>query len=102
MLLDVWLQGSPIDGLEVLDKIKAKDPTLPVIVLSGHGNIDTAVSAIRRGAVDFIEKPFEAERLILLVGRATETDRLRRENESLKLRSGGEEELTGVSSAING
>lgn len=101
VLLDVWLQGSPMDGLEVLDAIKAKDPTLPVIVLSGHGNIDTAVSAIRRGAIDFIEKPFEAERLILLVDRATETDRLRRENESLKLRSGGEEELGGVSTAIN-
>nr|MBA3897721.1 sigma-54-dependent Fis family transcriptional regulator [Sphingomonadaceae bacterium] len=101
VLLDVWLQGSRLDGLDLLDVIKAKDPSLPVLVISGHGNIDTAVAAIRRGAADFIEKPFEAERLLLLVARATETDRLRRENESLKLRGGGDEELTGASSAIN-
>src|SRR6476646_10430203 len=61
VLLDVWLQGSKLDGLELLDVIKARDATLPVIVISGHGNLDTAVSAIRRGAIDFIEKPFEAE-----------------------------------------
>jgi two-component system, NtrC family, nitrogen regulation response regulator NtrX len=102
VLLDVWLQGSKLDGLELLDVLKAKDPTLPVLVISGHGNIDTAVAAIRRGAVDFIEKPFEAERLVLLVERATETQRLRRENEVLKERSGLDDELNGVSSAING
>ena len=102
VLLDVWLQGSKLDGLELLDVLKAKDPTLPVLVISGHGNIDTAVAAIRRGAVDFIEKPFEAERLILLVQRATETQRLRRENEVLKERTGLDDELNGVSSAING
>ena len=70
VLLDVWLHGSPMDGLEVLDAIKAREPDLPVIVFSGHGNIDTAVSAISRGAMDFIEKPFETERLLHLVGRA--------------------------------
>jgi two-component system, NtrC family, nitrogen regulation response regulator NtrX len=102
VLLDVWLQGSKLDGLDLLDVLKAKDPSLPVLVISGHGNIDTAVAAIRRGAVDFIEKPFEAERLILLVERATETQRLRNENEVLKARSGGDDELNGVSSAING
>ena len=102
VLLDVWLQGSKLDGLELLDVLKAKDPTLPVLVISGHGNIDTAVAAIRRGAVDFIEKPFEAERLVLLVERATETQRLRRENEVLKERTGLDDELNGVSSAING
>ena len=102
VLLDVWLQGSKLDGLELLDVLKAQDPSLPVLVISGHGNIDTAVAAIRRGAVDFIEKPFEAERLILLVERATETQRLRRENEVLKERSGGEDELNGVSTTING
>ena len=101
VLLDVWLKGSKLDGLELLDVIKARDPSLPVLVISGHGNIDTAVSAIRRGAVDFIEKPFEAERLILLVERATETDRLRRENASLRERSGDDEELQGTSTAIN-
>ena len=101
VLLDVWLQGSRLDGLELLDLLKAQDPTLPVLVISGHGNIDTAVAAIRRGAVDFIEKPFEAERLILLVERATETQRLRRENEVLKERGGSDDELNGVSGAIN-
>src|SRR4030095_15896269 len=73
----------------------------PVIIFSGHGNIDTAVTAIRRGAVDFIEKPFEAEKLLHLVARATETERLRRENASLKARFGDEEELNGTSAAIN-
>ncbi len=101
VLLDVWLHGSRLDGLDLLDVIKARDSTLPVLVISGHGNIDTAVAAIRRGATDFIEKPFEAERLILLVQRATETDRLRRENATLKERSGPDDELTGNSNVIN-
>ena len=69
VLLDVWLHGSPMDGLEVLDAIKAREPDLPVIVFSGHGNIDTAVAAIGHGAVDFIEKPFEAEKLLHLLRR---------------------------------
>ena len=101
VLLDVWLHGSPMDGLEVLDAIKAREPELPVIIFSGHGNIDTAVSAIGRGAMDFIEKPFEAERLLLLVERATETERLRRENAHLKLDSALGDAFTGNSSAIN-
>ena len=101
VLLDVWLQGSRLDGLELLDVLKERDPTLPVLVFSGHGNIDTAVHAIRRGAVDFIEKPFEAERLTLLIARATETDRLRRENATLKERVGTDDELNGTSNAIN-
>ena len=101
VLLDVWLQGSRIDGLDLLDEIKRRDPSLPVLVISGHGNIDTAVAAIRRGATDFIEKPFEAGKLLHLVARATETDRLRREHASLRAQIGQEEELTGSSSAIN-
>ncbi|MEW4447957.1 sigma-54 dependent transcriptional regulator [Qipengyuania sp. JC766] len=102
VLLDVWLHGSPMDGLEVLDAIKVREPELPVIIFSGHGNIDTAVSAVSRGAMDFIEKPFEAERLLLLVARATETERLRRENTRLRERNTGEGiEFTGNSSAIN-
>jgi two-component system nitrogen regulation response regulator NtrX len=101
VLLDVWLQGSRLDGLELLDVIKQRDPTLPVLVISGHGNIDTAVAAIRRGAVDFIEKPFEAERLLFLVERATETERLRREVASLRASAGREDDLTGSSVAIN-
>jgi len=60
VLLDVWLQGSKLDGLQLLQEIKQRDPTIPVLVISGHGNLDTAVAAVREGAVDFIEKPFEA------------------------------------------
>jgi two-component system nitrogen regulation response regulator NtrX len=101
VLLDVWLQGSRLDGLQLLEQIKARDPSLPVLMISGHGNLDTAVAAIREGAVDFIEKPFEASRLLHLVGRATETDRLRRENASLKQKAGAEDQLNGSSVAIN-
>ncbi len=101
VLLDVWLHGSPMDGLEVLDAIKAREPQLPVIIFSGHGSIDTAVSAVSRGAVDFIEKPFEAERLLHLVARATETERLRRENARLREGIALAEEFTGNSSVIN-
>ncbi len=101
VLLDVWLHGSPMDGLEVLDAIKAREPELPVVVFSGHGNIDTAVAAVGRGALDFIEKPFEAERLIHLVGRATETERLRRENAQLRQGVSTGDEFTGSSTAIN-
>jgi two-component system nitrogen regulation response regulator NtrX len=101
VLLDVWLHGSAMDGLEVLDAIKAREPELPVIIFSGHGNIDTAVAAISRGAVDFIEKPFEAEKLIHLVSRATETERLRRENAQLRHDFSNAEEFTGNSSSIN-
>jgi two-component system, NtrC family, nitrogen regulation response regulator NtrX len=100
-LLDVWLQGSKLDGLQLLEEMKKRDPTLPVLMISGHGNLDTAVSAIRQGAVDFIEKPFEASHLVHLVTRATETERLRRENEALRAQVGHEMELTGTSAAIN-
>lgn len=100
-LLDVWLQGSKLDGLQLLEEMKKRDPTLPVLMISGHGNLDTAVSAIRQGAVDFIEKPFEASRLVHLVARATETERLKRENETLRAQVGHEMELTGTSAAIN-
>jgi two-component system, NtrC family, nitrogen regulation response regulator NtrX len=101
VLLDVWLQGSKLDGLQLLQEIKRRDSTIPVLMISGHGNLDTAVAAVREGAVDFIEKPFEAERLIYLVDRATETDRLRRENETLRRQVGHEEQLHGSSIAIN-
>ncbi|MFO1239902.1 MAG: sigma-54 dependent transcriptional regulator [Sphingomonadaceae bacterium] len=101
VLLDVWLKGSRLDGLDLLDEIKRRDASLPILVISGHGNLDTAVAAVRRGAADFIEKPFEAERLLHLISRATETQRLRRENETLRAQIGFEDELTGTSSAIN-
>lgn len=100
-LLDVWLQGSQMDGLQLLEEIKRRDATLPCIMISGHGNLDTAVAAVRAGAVDFIEKPFEAEKLLHLVARATETDRLRRENQELRAQAGQEDQLEGTSAAIN-
>ncbi|WP_242139026.1 MULTISPECIES: sigma-54 dependent transcriptional regulator [unclassified Sphingomonas] len=102
VLLDVWLHGSRLDGLELLDEIKRRDPSIPVLMISGHGNLDTAVAAIRRGAADFIEKPFEAERLLLMVARATETERLRAEVASLRASVGRDNDLTGSSTAING
>jgi len=101
VLLDVWLQGSRLDGLELLEEIKRRDPSIPVLVISGHGNLDTAVAAIRRGAVDFIEKPFNADRLLLMVGRATETEQLRQEVASLRAATGRDSDLTGASTAIN-
>ncbi|MBA4306662.1 MAG: sigma-54-dependent Fis family transcriptional regulator [Sphingopyxis sp.] len=101
ILLDVWLRGSSMDGIELLKAIKSRDPQIPVIVFSGHGNIDTAVAAISQGAVDFIEKPFEAGKLLHLVAKATETERLRAENASLRARVGHAEELNGSSGAIN-
>jgi len=101
LVLDIWLQGSRLDGLEILEFVKSRHRDLPVIVISGHGNIETAVAAIKRGAYDFIEKPFEADQLLLTIERATEAERLRRENEDLRRRSGFTVELTGRSSAIN-
>ncbi|MFL6757576.1 MAG: sigma-54-dependent transcriptional regulator [Sphingomicrobium sp.] len=101
VLLDVWLQGSKLDGLQLLEQIKRRDPSLPVLMISGHGNLDTAVAAIREGAVDFIEKPFKADRLLHLVGRATETDRLRREVANLRHQLGPDDQLDGTSVAIN-
>jgi len=102
LILDIWLQGSRLDGIELLDEVKRRDPALPVIVISGHGNVETAVAAIKRGAYDFIEKPFQTEQLLQVVKRATETERLKRENEELKVRTGFDTELTGSSSLING
>ncbi|MBA3576705.1 MAG: sigma-54-dependent Fis family transcriptional regulator [Sphingomonas sp.] len=101
VLLDVWLQGSRLDGIQLLQEVKRQDPSLPVLMISGHGNLDTAVAAVREGAVDFIEKPFEAGHLLHLVARATETERLRRENASLRQHIVHEEVLSGNSVAIN-
>ncbi|MDA1089375.1 MAG: sigma-54 dependent transcriptional regulator [Proteobacteria bacterium] len=99
VLLDIWLQGSELDGLGILKALKLDHPTIPVLMMSGHGTIETAVSAIQDGAYDFIEKPFKSDRLILLVERAIEADRLRRENEELRIRAGTTNELIGRSQA---
>lgn len=101
VVLDVWLQGSERDGLQVLEEVKALDPELPVILISGHGTIETAVSAIRKGADDFIEKPFTSERLLFVIRRALETTRLKRENLDLKANAAHVSELIGTSQSIN-
>ena len=84
LILDIWMQGGGMDGLELLDLVKELDADLPVIMISGHGNIETAVSAIKRGAYDFLEKPFKSDRLLLVVERALEAASLRRENRRLR------------------
>ncbi len=101
VILDIWLQGSRLDGLEVLSIIKKVHPDLPVVIISGHGNIETAVTAIRRGAYDYIEKPFKSDRLILVTMRALEAYSLRREVRQLKERSTQSAEMIGRSTAIN-
>jgi len=100
VVLDIWLQGSRMDGLELLAMFKEIDEDLPVIVISGHGTIETAVAAIRKGAYDFIEKPFNADRLLLVVQRALETTRLKREVSNLKAKSSGSDDLIGTSPAM--
>ncbi len=95
VILDIWLEGSRMDGLQVLNAIKTMRPSVPVIMISGHGTIETAVKAIKQGAYDFIEKPFQADRLLLILERAIEAARLKRENLELKSRAGEPEKLIG-------
>jgi len=85
ILLDIWLQGSELDGLGILKTVKRNHPSVPVLMMSGHGTVEMAVAAIKEGAYDFIEKPFKTDRLVLLVERAIEAARLKRENEELRL-----------------
>src|SRR5499425_3566042 len=99
IFLDIWLQGSRLDGLQMLSDIKAQHPDLPVVMISGHGNIETAVAAIKQGAYDFIEKPFKADRLVLVAQRALENSRLKREVKALKQLSPST--LVGHSPSIN-
>jgi len=101
VVLDIWLQDSELDGIEILRQLRAEMPSVPVVMISGHGTIETAVEAIKIGAYDFIEKPFKADRLLLVIARAIEAALLRRENAELKLRAGGELDLVGASSAMN-
>lgn len=101
LILDIWLQGSEMDGMELLDIVVRDHPALPVIMISGHGNIETAVSAIKKGAYDFIEKPFQADRLLLVVERAIEAARLKREIAELRQRAGTDHELIGDSPELS-
>lgn len=100
MILDVWLKGSSMDGIELLDSLKAIHPNLPVIIISGHGTVETAVSAIRKGAYDYIVKPFKADKLLVTASRALENARLRQENEELKGKSLSDDSLVGTSPQI--
>jgi two-component system nitrogen regulation response regulator NtrX len=101
VFLDIWLQGSRLDGLQVLELIKESHPDLAVVMISGHGNIETAVSAIKSGAYDFIEKPFKADRLVLVAERALEASRLRREVRDLKKGSVQASRIVGRSTVVN-
>ncbi len=100
VILDVWLQGSRLDGLGILQNLHVEEPHVPVVMISGHGNIETAVTAIQHGAYDFIEKPFQSDRLLLVVRRALEAAHLARENAELRLRAGPETELIGTSPVL--
>ncbi len=101
VILDIWLHDSRLDGIELLKVIKHQHPAVPVVIISGHGTIETAVKAIKLGAYDFIEKPFKADRLLLVIERTIEAAKLRQENEELRLRAGPESELIGNSAGIN-
>jgi two-component system nitrogen regulation response regulator NtrX len=100
VILDVWLGNSDRDGLKVLEIIKRDHPYVPVIMISGHGTIETAVTAIKNGAYDFIEKPFQSEKLLLVVQRAIETSQLKRENQELKIKAGADVDLVGTSGVV--
>lgn len=100
VILDIWLQGSRMDGLEVLNQMKKRHPDLPIVIISGHGNVETAVTAIKLGAYDYVEKPFKADRLLLITSRALEASKLRRENKELKEKSPQSTDLVGISGAI--
>jgi len=100
MILDIWLKDSRMDGIDILKATKRDNPGIPVVIISGHGNIEIAVAAIKQGAYDFIEKPFNIDQLMVVIGRAMETSRLRRENVELKRRDDSPAEMIGASSAF--
>jgi two-component system nitrogen regulation response regulator NtrX len=100
MILDIWLKDSRMDGIDILKTVKRDNPDIPVVIISGHGNIEIAVAAIKQGAYDFIEKPFNIDQLMVVVARAMETSRLRRENADLRRRDVSSTEMLGASSAF--
>jgi two-component system nitrogen regulation response regulator NtrX len=100
MILDIWLKDSRMDGIDILKTVKRENPDVPVVIISGHGNIEIAVAAIKQGAYDFIEKPFNIEQLLVVIRRAMETSRLRRENQSLKRQDGVQSEMIGGSASF--
>ena len=100
MILDIWLKDSRMDGIDILKATKRDNPGIPIVIISGHGNIEIAVAAIKQGAYDFIEKPFNIDQLMVVIGRAMETSRLRRENTELRRRDDAPAEMIGSSSAF--
>lgn len=100
MILDIWLKDSAMDGIDILKAVKRDHPEVPVVIISGHGNIEIAVAAIKQGAYDFIEKPFNIDQLMVVIGRAMETSRLRRENVELKRQGSGPVDMIGASAAF--
>lgn len=100
LILDIWLKDSRMDGIDILKTVKRDNPDVPVVIISGHGNIEIAVAAIRQGAYDFIEKPFNIDQLLVVIRRAMETSRLRRENNALRRRDVTDAEMIGSSSAF--
>ncbi len=100
VILDIWLKDSRLDGIDILKRVKRDNPAIPIVIISGHGNIEIAVAAIKQGAYDFIEKPFNIDQLMVVIGRALETSRLRRENAALKSRDGGNHAMIGSSPAF--
>ena len=100
MILDIWLKDSQMDGIDILKSVKRDNPDVPVVIISGHGNIEIAVAAIKQGAYDFIEKPFNIDQLLVVIRRAMETSRLRRENQTLKRRDVTSAEMLGQSAAF--
>ncbi|MGJ5620838.1 sigma-54-dependent transcriptional regulator [Sulfitobacter sp. MF3-043] len=100
MVLDIWLKDSRMDGIDILKAVKRDNPDVPVVIISGHGNIEIAVAAIKQGAYDFIEKPFNIDQLLVVIRRAMETSRLRRENQSLRRRDVTSSEMIGASAAF--
>ncbi|UWR34837.1 sigma-54 dependent transcriptional regulator [Sulfitobacter sp. W027] len=97
IILDIWLKDSRMDGIDILKTVKRDNPDVPVVIISGHGNIEIAVAAIKQGAYDFIEKPFNIDQLLVVIRRAMETSRLRRENQNLKRRDDATSEMIGTS-----
>ncbi|NBT30758.1 MAG: sigma-54-dependent Fis family transcriptional regulator [Rhodobacteraceae bacterium] len=100
MILDIWLKDSHMDGIDILKAVKRDHPEIPIVIISGHGNIEIAVAAIKQGAYDFIEKPFNIDQLMVVIRRAMETSRLRRENQELKRGDSGPSEMLGDSAAF--
>ena len=100
IILDIWLKDSEFDGIDILKKTKQDNPNIPVVIISGHGNIEIAVAAVKQGAYDFIEKPFNIDQLLVVVGRALEASELRRENKTLRSSDSENSEMIGASPAF--